>query len=92
MRKEISGGEEGSFPRPASLWGLRASAHLQVWDCNKPAPERLGRGFNLVVASNAIHTCADMSAALRHTSDILADDGFLLCYEMTVRQPGSPCK
>jgi fatty acid synthase, animal type len=57
---------------------------LQVWDCNKKAPEAVGTGFNLVVASNAIHTCDDMATTLKHAYDILADGGFLMCYEAIV--------
>ena len=35
--------------------------HVQVWDCNKEAPAQLGGPFNLIMASNAVHTCDDMA-------------------------------
>ena len=35
----------------------------QVWDLNKPAPEEVGRDYHLVLASNVLHTAANMSSA-----------------------------
>ncbi len=57
---------------------------VQVWDINEPGPASLGGPFNLVTASNAIHTCGDIAKTLGHVYDLLADDGFLLFYEYTV--------
>ena len=34
---------------------------LQTWDVNKAAPESLGGPFNLMLASNAVHTCDNMA-------------------------------
>ena len=34
---------------------------VQTWDVNKPAPESLGGPFNLMLASNAVHTCDNMA-------------------------------
>lgn len=36
--------------------------HVQVWDINKdPDVDALGGPFNLIMASNAVHTCSDMA-------------------------------
>ncbi len=35
----------------------------QVWDLNKPAPAEVGRDYHLVVASNVLHTAANMASA-----------------------------
>ena len=34
---------------------------MQTWDVNKAAPESLGGPFNLMLASNAVHTCDNMA-------------------------------
>ena len=34
---------------------------LQTWDVNKAAPESLGGPFDLILASNAVHTCDNMA-------------------------------
>ena len=34
---------------------------VQTWDVNKPAPESLDGPFNLILASNAVHTCDNMA-------------------------------
>ena len=34
-----------------------------MWDLNKPAPEEVGRDYHLVLASNVLHTAANMSSA-----------------------------
>ena len=44
-------------------------------------PEGLGGPFNLILGSNAIHTCQDIAGTLRHLTDALADGGFLLFFE-----------
>lgn len=38
-------------------------AAMQTWDVNKPAPESLGGPFDLILASNAVHTCDNMAGA-----------------------------
>jgi len=37
---------------------------MQTWDVNKAAPESLGGPFNLMLASNAVHTCDNMAGEL----------------------------
>ena len=37
---------------------------MQTWDVNKAAPESLGGPFNLILASNAVHTCDNMAGEL----------------------------
>ena len=37
----------------------------QVWDVNKPAPASLGGPFDLILASNAIHTCDNIAGPHR---------------------------
>lgn len=34
---------------------------MQTWDVNKPAPDTLGGPFDLILASNAVHTCDNMA-------------------------------
>jgi len=36
-----------------------------VWDLNKPAPADVGRDYHLVLASNVLHTAANMASAPR---------------------------
>ena len=36
----------------------------QVWDLNKPAPAEVGRDYHVVLASNVLHTAANMASAL----------------------------
>ena len=40
-----------------------SNACMQVWDLNKPAPEDVGRDYHLVLASNVLHTAANMASA-----------------------------
>lgn len=56
----------------------------QVWDINEPGPEELAGKVNVVLASNAVHTCRDLATTLSHVHNLLADDGFFLFYEYTV--------
>ena len=35
-----------------------------MWDLNKPAPEEVGRDYHLVLASNVLHTAANMAGAI----------------------------
>ena len=37
---------------------------MQTWDVNKAAPESLGGPFNLILASDAVHTCDNMAGEL----------------------------
>lgn len=61
-----------------------------MWDINEPGPEELAGKVDVVLASNAVHTCRDLATTLSHVQNLLADDGFFLFYEYTVRhlQPG----
>jgi len=36
-----------------------------VWNLNKPAPADVGRDYHLVLASNVLHTAANMASAPR---------------------------
>ncbi|EIE22203.1 ketoacyl-synt-domain-containing protein [Coccomyxa subellipsoidea C-169] len=56
---------------------------FKTWDVNKPAPASLGGPFNLILASNALHTCDNMADALANVHASLADGGFVLLYETT---------
>ena len=40
---------------------LTGTLCLQTWDINKLAPESLGGPFDLILASNAVHTCDNMA-------------------------------
>ncbi|EIE23140.1 hypothetical protein COCSUDRAFT_47508 [Coccomyxa subellipsoidea C-169] len=56
---------------------------FKTWDVNKPAPDTLGGPFDLILASNAVHTCDNMAETLANVHASLADGGFLLLYETT---------
>ena len=34
---------------------------MQAWDLNGPAPEEIGKGYDLVMACNTLHTGADIA-------------------------------
>ena len=40
---------------------LHVALPMQTWDVNKAAPESLGGPFDLILASNAVHTCDNMA-------------------------------
>ncbi|CAK0786732.1 hypothetical protein CVIRNUC_009946 [Coccomyxa viridis] len=56
---------------------------FKTWDVNKAAPESLGAPFNLMLASNAVHTCDNMAETLSNIHGALADGGFVMLYETT---------
>ena len=37
---------------------------MQAWDLNGPAPEEIGKGYDLVMACNTLHTGADIAGDL----------------------------
>ena len=45
----------------------------QVWDLNKPAPAEVGRDYHVVLASNVLHTAANMASALPAPTACLCD-------------------
>ena len=53
MSEQIDGLEESCLDSLCML--------LQTWDVNKAASESLGGPFNLILASNAVHTCDNMA-------------------------------
>ena len=40
---------------------LTADVCMQAWDLNGPAPEDLGKGYDLVMACNTLHTGTDIA-------------------------------
>ncbi|CAK0731645.1 hypothetical protein CVIRNUC_000023 [Coccomyxa viridis] len=75
-------------------WGAKntdkaaaANVQFKAWDLNSPAPEELGKGYDLVMACNTLHTGTDIAATLAHASDVLAPGGFLCAYESTSALP-----
>ena len=45
------------------IWNISVCcvAPTQVWDLNKEAQPEVGRDYHLLLASNVLHTAADMS-------------------------------
>ncbi|EIE19938.1 hypothetical protein COCSUDRAFT_44339 [Coccomyxa subellipsoidea C-169] len=69
----------------SASWGAALTKSLKVpalefkvWDVNKPAGKELEGPFDLILASNAIHTLG-----LANITEQLAPGGFLLAYEGT---------
>ena len=52
--------------RQSRIPALTGVLGMQTWDVNKAAPESLGGPFNLILASNAVHTCDNMAGELAH--------------------------
>ncbi|KAK9916399.1 hypothetical protein WJX75_002178 [Coccomyxa subellipsoidea] len=74
----------------SASWGAALMSSLKVpalefkvWDVNKPAGKELEGPFDLILASNAIHTCDNMAVGLANITEQLAPGGFLLAYEAT---------
>lgn len=59
-----------------------------LWDVAKPLSADLLKGspFNLIVASNALHTANSIGKAIENACAALQDNGFLLAYEWTAIQ------
>ncbi len=53
------------------------------WDINTPAPEKLKGPFDLLLASNAVHTCSNIGVTLSHLFNALIPGGFLCFFEAT---------
>lgn len=61
----------GLCPEATWLWSKTAillalrlkTSHLQMWDINVPPPEELGEPYNIAVATNVLHTGANLAGA-----------------------------
>ena len=40
---------------------LTTDVYMQAWDLNGPAPEDVGKDYDLVMACNTLHTGADIA-------------------------------
>ena len=58
---------------------LKFVACVQTWDVNKPAPDTLGGPFDLILASNAVHTCDNMAGAILNQDHYVLANSSLNC-------------
>ena len=60
-------------------------AEKGIWDIGKACPKDIHKDkpFNLIVASNAIHTSNGLNLAIANARDALIEGGYLLLYEWT---------
>lgn len=40
---------------------MMADVRMQAWDLNGPAPEEIGKDYDLVMACNTLHTGTDIA-------------------------------
>ncbi|GGL91483.1 type I polyketide synthase [Streptomyces fumigatiscleroticus] len=71
------------FPRAQKRFGTYDFVDYRTFDLDADPGEQgfAPRTFDLVVAGNALHTAADLSAALRRVASLLAPNGGLLAVE-----------
>ena len=58
-----------------------------TWDVNAPAPASLGGPFDVVLATNALHTGRCLADVLTHVAGALREGGFLCFFEQTCVLP-----
>ena len=58
-----------------------------TWDVNAPAPPSLGGPFDVVLATNALHTGRCLADVLTHVGGALREGGFLCFFEQTCVLP-----
>lgn len=79
---------QGFFGPAAQKLAAFPEVEFQVYDLERPGGEQgLPEGtFDLVLATNVLHTAADLRAALKHVRDLLAPGGTLIFTDVACSQ------
>ncbi|CAB9503931.1 Mycocerosic acid synthase-like polyketide synthase [Seminavis robusta] len=77
---DVSAGYFGDLAKEFQIYS--AKSKYVVWDANEPAPAG-DASYDLILASNAVHTVRNIGHTLKHIAQGLKKGGFFLIEEMT---------
>jgi fatty acid synthase len=78
----------GFFPKlKTQLARYKGIMDFATWDVGRAAPAKMAGGFDLVVASNAVHAATNISQALENIHQVLDQRGFLILHEINQCAP-----